>query len=99
MKKIIFGLIMILGLSITLTPVYGGPITLKAVTFLPKNDNNLVAWKAFIEDVNKKLEKNTREVLTVTSNGNEFKPWWCPIRQQLCPCALGCMHGLGCCMA
>ena len=56
MKKILFGLIMILGIAIALTPVYGGPITLKAVTFLPKNDKNLVGWKAFIEDVNKKAK-------------------------------------------
>lgn len=57
MKKIFFGLIVLLGVAITLTPVYGkGPITLKMVTFLPKGNTNMTAWMAFIEDINKKAK-------------------------------------------
>lgn len=57
MKKIIFGLIVILGVAISLTPVYGkAPITLKALTFLPRNDTNTTAWWALVDDINKKAK-------------------------------------------
>lgn len=57
MKKLIFSLIVLLGVAIALTPAYGkGPITLKMVTFLPRGDVNLTALMAFMEDVNKKAK-------------------------------------------
>lgn len=65
MKKLIFCLIVVLGVAIALTPVYGkGPIKLKMVTFLPKGDTNMTAWMKFIEDVNKKAKGELEIIFT-----------------------------------
>ena len=57
MKKLIFCLIVVLGVAIALTPVYGkGTIKLKMVTFLPKGNVNMTALMAFMEDINKKAK-------------------------------------------
>src|SRR5512142_180562 len=55
-KKVFFGLLTILvAFTFFLTrEVPAKEITLKMVTFLPKDDVNLTAWWAYVEEVNKR---------------------------------------------
>ncbi len=65
MKKCLFVLVAILILTFLVAPVYAkGPIKLKMVSFLPKGDNNMTAWMAYIEDVNQKAKGELEIVFT-----------------------------------
>lgn len=65
MKKIVVALVIMLGVSVLLAPVYAkGPIKLKMVTFLPKGDINMTAWMAYIQDVNRKAKGQLEIVYT-----------------------------------
>jgi len=56
MKKTFIGLLilMMLGLGMGIQPAQAKEITLKMATFLPKDDINLTAWWAYVDEVNKK---------------------------------------------
>lgn len=65
MKKCLFVLVAILIMAVSAAPVYAeGPIKLKMVSFLPKGDNNMTAWMAYLEDVNKKAKGELEIVFT-----------------------------------
>ena len=65
MKKCLFVLVAILIMAVSAAPVYAkGPIKLKMVSFLPKGDNNMTAWMAYIEDVNEKAKGELEIVFT-----------------------------------
>jgi len=58
MKKILFvllAILMIFGFGLIRQSV-ASEITLKMVTFLPKDDVNLTAWWAYVDEVNKRLK-------------------------------------------
>lgn len=64
MKKCLV-VVAILIMAVSVTPVYSkGPIKLKMVSFLPKGDNNMTAWMAYIEDVNTKAKGELEIVFT-----------------------------------
>jgi TRAP-type C4-dicarboxylate transport system substrate-binding protein len=55
MKRIVTGLVAALFVVMAMTPVYG-KTTLKMVTFLPKGNNNMTAFMALVDDINKKAK-------------------------------------------
>jgi len=65
MKKCLLVLVAILIMAVSVAPVYAkGPIKLKMVSFLPKGDNNMTAWMAYIEDVNEKAKGELEIIFT-----------------------------------
>jgi len=65
MRRLALVLALFLVVVIGIAPAYAkDPIKLKMVTFLPKGDNNMTAWMAFIEDVNKKAKGELEIVYT-----------------------------------
>jgi len=65
MRRLAFLLAVFLVVIVGLAPAQAkDTIKLKMVTFLPKGDNNMTAWMAFIEDVNKKAKGELEIVYT-----------------------------------
>lgn len=65
MRRLALVIALFLGMVIGLAPAQAeDPIKLKMVTFLPKGDNNMTAWMAFIDDVNKKAKGELEIVYT-----------------------------------
>lgn len=57
MRRFVFAVVFVLGVVLAFSTAYGkGPITLKMVTFLPKGDNNLTAFMALVDEINKRAE-------------------------------------------
>jgi len=57
MKRFMLVLIVVLGLVFALSPAQAkDPITLKMVTFLPKGNNNMTAFMALVDDINKRAK-------------------------------------------
>lgn len=56
MKKTFIGLLilMMLGLGTGIQPAQAKETVLKMVTFLPRDDVNLTAWRAYVDEVNKR---------------------------------------------
>lgn len=65
MKKCLLVLVAALIMAITISPLYAkDPIKLKMVSFLPKGDNNMTAWMAYLKDVNEKAKGELEIVFT-----------------------------------
>lgn len=65
MRRLALVIALFLGMVIGFAPAQAeDPIKLKMVTFLPKGDNNMTAWMAFIDDVNKKAKGELEIVYT-----------------------------------
>lgn len=57
MRRIVFAMVFVLGVVLAFSPVYGkDKITLKMVTFLPKGNNNMTAFMALVDEINKRAE-------------------------------------------
>lgn len=65
MRRLAFVTALCLVVIVGLAPAHAkDPIKLKMVTFLPKGDNNMTAWMAYIEEVNKKAKGELEIVYT-----------------------------------
>ena len=57
MRRFVFAMVFVLGMVFALSPAYGkDTITLKMVTFLPKGDNNMTAFMALVDEINKRAD-------------------------------------------
>lgn len=57
MRRFVFAVIFVLGVVFAFSTAYGkAPITLKMVTFLPKGDNNMTAFMALVDEINKRAD-------------------------------------------
>ncbi|MGD8385704.1 MAG: TRAP transporter substrate-binding protein DctP [Desulfobacteraceae bacterium] len=57
MRRFVCAMVFVLGAVFAFSPAYGkDPITLKMVTFLPKGNNNMTAFMALVDEINKRAE-------------------------------------------